>query len=219
MVPVKRLLVSSKDFHFASLHEEISPLVFFGVSRQTLISNPPSLLSIRIEGGNNVTAVVEFIESAWMDWNPGNEISYSFLDSEFDALYQQEQNFASIFSAFAGLAIFIALVGVLGLSAFVSAQRIKEIGVRKVLGATTGQLLFLLSLDFVQLVLVANLIVAPISYLTMKQWLGNYPYSIDVPVDLMVITTILSTVIVVTAVSYHAYRAAITNPAKTLKYE
>lgn len=208
-----------EDFHFASLHEEISSLVFFGASRQSLITNPPNLLSIRIEGGNNVTEVVRFVESTWEDWNPGNYMVYAFLDAEFDALYHQEQNFASIFSAFAGLAIFIALVGVLGLSAFVSAQRIKEIGVRKVLGATTGQLLYLLSFDFIQLVLVANFIVTPIAYLLMTQWLNNYPYSIGVPVDLMVITTILSIVIVICAVSYHAYRAAVTNPAKTLKYE
>ena len=208
-----------EDFNFASLHEKITPLVFFGISKDALEQNPPALLSVRIEGGNQVQEIVNSIENTWNEWNEGEEMEYSFLDAEFDALYQQEQNFASIFSVFAMLAIFIAIVGVLGLSAFIAAQRIKEVGVRKVLGASTSQLLLLLSSDFVKLVLVANLLVAPVAYFAIGKWLQNYPYSTGIPYDIMVITTVLSLMIIVSTVSFHAYKAAITNPAKTLKYE
>ncbi|MEQ9425761.1 MAG: ABC transporter permease [Cyclobacteriaceae bacterium] len=208
-----------EDFHYASLHEQISPLVFFGIPRRNLMDNPPSLLSVRIEAGNNMNQAVDFIEGKWSEWNPGNNPEYSFLDAEFDSLYEQEQNFASIFSSLASLAIFIAIVGVLGLSAFISAQRIKEVGIRKVLGASISQLLLLLSVDFVQLVLIANLLVAPLLYFALSEWLSNYPYSVGVPLDLLVFTALGSMVIVIMAVSYHAYRAAITNPSKTLKCE
>jgi putative ABC transport system permease protein len=152
-------------------------------------------------------------------FDPNRAFEYSFLDQDFEALYRSEERMQAIFSYFAFLAILIACLGLFGLASFMIQQRTKEIGVRKVLGASVTGIVGLLSKEFVKLVLAANLIAWPLAYFVMKRWLQDFAYRVDINVTTFVLAAVLALVIALLTVSYQAIKAALANPVEALRYE
>ncbi len=203
------------DFHFESMHQQIEPMVFVMFPPRVSYFNN---LSIKISG-NNTSAALAAIESTWKKFIPEIPYEYSFLDENFDKLYQAEQRQGTIFTTFACIAIFIACLGLFGLSAFTISQRIKEIGVRKVLGADVSGIVALLSKDFLKLVLVAALIAFPIAWYAMHNWLKDFAYRINIQWWVFIIAAIAALVIALLTVSFQAIKAALANPVKSLRTE
>ncbi len=203
------------DFHFESMHQTIVPLV--------LIMLPPSNtyfnnLSVKI-AGSNVNKTMSTLESIWKKYIPEVPYEYSFLDENFDKLYEAEQRQGNIFTAFACIAIFIACLGLFGLSAFTISQRIKEIGVRKILGANVTGIVALLSKDFLKLVLIAALIAFPIAWYAMHSWLKDFAYRVNISWWIFIVAGIASLCVALLTVSFQAIKAAISNPVKALRSE
>ncbi|HVU54082.1 MAG TPA: ABC transporter permease [Puia sp.] len=206
-----------EDFHFESLHQQIVPLV--------LAMTPPGTpgfhynwVSIKI-AGNNVPAGVAFLEKTWKKYMPGTPFEYTFLDDKFDELYRSEQRQGTLFTSFAGIAIFIACLGLLGLSAFAISQRIKEIGIRKVLGANVRGIVTLLSKDFLILVGIAAAIAFPAAWIVMHNWLKDFAYRISIPWWIFPVAGILASAVALITISFQAIRAATAPPVKSLRTE
>lgn len=204
-----------KDFHLASLHNEIQPTVFSLATEKT---TPLRFMAIRISS-QNVSQTLSDLEQTWRQFAPGRPMQYAFMDAEIQQLYQSEQRFLQIFLAFAVLAIAITCLGLFGLSAYAAAQRTKEIGIRKVLGASVPNILGLFTREFIKLVLLANLIAWPVAWYIMQQWLQNFAYRIEMQVGVFLLAGMLAVVITVLTVSSQAIRVALTNPANSLRYE
>jgi putative ABC transport system permease protein len=201
-----------KDFHFQSLREEIEPL-FISLNRDN-ISN----LLVRINAGQTAEAVGH-IEKAWKKVVPGFPFEFGFLDKELETLYVAEDRLGHILKTFAGLAVFIACLGLFGLASYMAEQRTKEVGIRKVLGASVSQISFLLCREFVILALLANAIAWPVMFLIMKGWLDGFAYrsSLNVSIFASALGTALAVALV--SVGSQAVRAARANPAISLKHE
>ncbi len=205
------------DFHFESLQHKIVPMVFLNPAT-TLTSSPFNVLSIKI-AGKNIPATLASVEKTWKIYSPELPYQYTFLDENFSRLYISEQRQETIFMAFACIAIFIACLGLFGLSAFEITQRVKEIGVRKVLGAKTGSIVTLLSKDFVKLVLIATIIAFPIAWYAMSHWLQGFAYRVDIHWWVFILSAILALFIALITVSFQAIKAAVANPVKSLRSE
>lgn len=200
-----------KDFHFQSLRNRIEPLVFeLGRSR--------GYLSLKIDG-QNIPNTVDYLQDKWIEFAPGQPFQYSFLDQRFNDMYENEQKLGKIFSVFAFLAIFIACLGLYGLAAFTAEQRTKEIGVRKVLGASIMSIITLLSKEFLKLVGIAFLIAAPISYYFMNSWLRDFENRTNINLMVFLLAGIVALVIAWVTMSFQSWNAARVNPAKSLKDE
>jgi putative ABC transport system permease protein len=204
-----------KDFHFESMHQSIVPLV--------LVMLPPSFhyfnnLSIKFSG-NNIPASLTHLESTWKKILPEIPYQYTFLDENFDKLYQAEQRQGNIFTIFACIAIFIACLGLFGLSAFAISQRIKEIGIRKVLGADITTIVTLLSKDFLKLVAISAVVAFPVAWYFMNNWLQDFAYRINMPWWIFIIAGIVAALIALITISFQAIKAAIANPVKSLRTE
>jgi putative ABC transport system permease protein len=205
------------DFHFESLQHKIVPMV---------LVNPPTTptdsrfnsLSIKL-AGNNIPASLASVEKIWKTYLPELPYQYTFLDENFNKLYQSEQRQGTIFTTFACIAIFIACLGLFGLSAFEITQRVKEIGVRKVLGAKVSSIVTLLSKDFLKLVLVATLIAFPIAWYAMSHWLQGFAYRVNIHWWVFVLAAILALVVALVTVSFQAIKAAVANPVESLRSE
>jgi putative ABC transport system permease protein len=202
-----------KDFHFKSLQETIKPLTF----RVTDWWNG-DLLSVKVDG-RNLQSTIAGIEAQWRLQNPHRPFDYYFLDEFFDRQYRADERFQSLFLNFAILAIFISCLGLLGLASYSTAQRRKEIGVRKVLGASTHSIVSLLSKDFLQLVLLAFLMAAPIAWFCMHKWLENFAYQTAIHWWVFVIAAALSIMVAMLTISFQSIRAALANPVKSLRSE
>ncbi len=169
---------------------------------------------------DNVQASLDFLQAKWQAFSPERLFEYSFLDENFEILYNSEKNLGRLFSYFTGLAIFIACLGLLGLASFSAGQRTKEIGIRKVLGASVANVLALLSKEFLKLVLVANLIAWPLARYAMNRWLQNFAYRVDTSWWVFALVPLCGTlVIALVTVSTQAIRAALANPVDVLRYE
>ncbi|HEY4613405.1 MAG TPA: ABC transporter permease [Bacteroidota bacterium] len=200
-----------EDFHFESLHTQIQPLV--------ILHQPGfAYISVRIQPEHTANSI-QFIETTWKRFAPQQPFEFSFLDQDFETLYRAEQQTGMVFTAFATLAIFIACLGQLGLAAFVFEKRTKEIGIRKVLGASVTGVVGLLSKDFLKLVLIANLIAWPVAYTIMSQWLESFAYRIEIGWWIFALAGGLAILIAFLTVSFQAIRAATANPVEALKYE
>jgi putative ABC transport system permease protein len=203
-----------KDFHFRPLQYPIVPM--------NLFLDPSDLryISIKIQP-QEVAATVKFIEATWSEINPQFPLEHFFLDTVFARQYQSETKLRSLFGYFSGLAIFIACLGLLGLAAFAAELRTKEIGIRKVLGASTQGLVTLLSREFTYLVLAANLIAWPLAYIAMGKWLKNFAYRIELTQVLWLfpLAGLLALLFAWLTVGYQAMKAARTNPIDSLRYE
>lgn len=201
-----------KNFHFSSLHDDIEPLVI--AYRPHFIST----LTLRITG-QNIPESIEYLEEAVTELNPNYPFEYSFVDESYEQFYQNESTIGTLTDYFSGIAIFISLLGLFGLASFAAEQRIKEIGVRKVLGANTLNLILLMSKGFLVLVGIGFLIATPIGYYFMNDWLSTFEYKIDIGLGVFLLAGVASLMITIITVSYHSIKAAYTNPVKSLRYE
>ncbi len=159
------------------------------------------------------------LESTWRKFTPQGVYEYFFIDESLARLHRSDQQFGQIFKAFATLAIFIACLGLFGLISFAAEQRTKEIGVRKVLGATVMNIILLISKDFVKLLFIANLIACPIAYYVMTHWLQNFAYKTSIGIEIFMFSAIIVCVIALITVSFQSIKAAIANPIKSIRYE
>ncbi|HZI54767.1 MAG TPA: FtsX-like permease family protein, partial [Chitinophagaceae bacterium] len=210
-----RIIGVLNDFHFESMHQAIVPMIF--------VMFPPSRsyynnLSIKISGGSMPSALSQ-LEIVWKKYFPETPVDYTFLDENFDRLYESEQKQATLFTVFACVAIFIACLGLFGLSAFAISQRIKEIGVRKVLGANVSGIVGLLSKDFLGLVGIAALMAFPVAWYAMNTWLKDFAYRTDIQWWVFVVAGAVAALIAFLTVSFQAIKAAVANPVKSLRTE
>ena len=206
-----------KDFHFGSLHRKIQPLAIFGPDPFNQ-NRSNQLLAVRISG-TNTKETINYIRDTWDKFALGQPIVFSFLDQKLDALYKHDLRTRNIFTFFTLDTILIACVGLFGLSFFEAQKKKKELGTRKVLGATTYQIVVLISSEFIKLVFTAYIISVPISYFVMKWWLSEFAYSISLEIELFIIGGIIAILTAVLTVIYQSFKAAIANPIDTLKYE
>ena len=205
------------DFHFESMHQQIVPLILV-MPTAGQAGNSFNRISVKISG-NNITAALSHLEKTWKKFLPQTPFEYTFLDERFDQLYRSEQRQGTLFTAFACIAIFIACLGLFGLSAFTITQRIKEIGVRKVLGASTGSIVGLLSKDFLRLVVIAAVIAFPVAWYAMHNWLQDFAYRISIQWWVFLAAGFLASVIALVTMSFQAIKAALANPVKSLRSE
>ncbi len=201
-----------KDFHFQSLRTRIEPLLI-SMSRRSF-----NYMLLKISP-NDLPGTLAHCESVWKKFDPEFDFEYSFLDRDFDQLYRAEARMQTLFGYFTFLAIFIACLGLFGLASFTTQQRTKEIGVRKVLGASVAGVVGLLSKDFVKLVLLANLFAWPAAYLAMSLWLQDFAYRASLNVWTFLFAGGLALVIALLTVSFQALKAALANPVDALRYE
>jgi putative ABC transport system permease protein len=200
-----------KDFHFATIRHRLEPMfMLYGKT------NPAMCIKIKAE---NVKETIGYIEETWKKINPGSTFEYAFLDEQFANLYRNEQAFASMFTHFTALAIVIAGLGLFALSAFTAEQRKKEIGIRKVLGASNATILYKLSSEFVQLILAAFVVASVVAYFVMSKWLEDFQYSIKLGAGIFIIAGVVSITIALLTISFQALRAALSNPVDSLRNE
>jgi putative ABC transport system permease protein len=201
-----------KDFNFSSLHDPIGPLVIFlgrDYSRDFLI---------RLDG-NDMKSTLGRIEMAWKQRLPDRPFNYHFLDEDYNKLYLAEQRTSALFSVAAGIAISLACMGLFGLAAFTTVQRTKEIGIRRVLGANLGSVTLLVAGSFLQLVSIAILIAIPLAWWAANSWLRDFAFRIPIQLSVFVITALVTIVIALCTVGFHAVKAALMNPVKSLRTE
>jgi putative ABC transport system permease protein len=200
------------DFHFASLHTAVEPLVI--VQR----SEPANYFLLKING-NNLPETLQFARNTLARVVPGSLFSYTFLDEKLARLYDSEQRVGSVLKIFAVFAIFISCLGLFGLSAYAAQLRTKEVGIRKVLGATVSGVVILLAKDFLRLVIIATLLASPLAWWAMKKWLEGFAYSISIEWWMFVLTAVLAVSVAVLTISFQSIKAALMNPVKSLKSE
>jgi putative ABC transport system permease protein len=201
-----------KDFHMESLRKKIIPL-FIGCTTHQFNS-----LSVRAKP-ENFPETLSFLKTKMKQIDPLRPFEYSFLDDSFDAQYSAEERLSRVFSYFSILAIFIACLGLFGLASFSAEQRTKEIGVRKVLGASVAGIVVLLSKEFTKWVLIANAIAWPIAYFSLNQWLQGFAYRTSLTLTAFVFSAIISILVALLTVSYQAIKTAMANPVDSLRYE
>jgi putative ABC transport system permease protein len=201
-----------KDFNFASLHQPIGPLVIFLGPEFT------NEMFVKIKG-NNIPATIDFLHNLWKEWAPYRPFEYHFLNDEYNNLYKSDQRTGKIFTIFSILAILLACLGLLALAAYTTVQRTKEIGIRKVLGASVISITTLISKDFLKLVIVAIVIAVPLGWIAMHQWLQNFAYKIHIHWWVFVIAGLVSVFIALMTVSFQAIKAAVANPVEALRSE
>ena len=201
-----------KDFNFRSLQQEISPITMRLDPSQT------NIITVKIEGKNTAQTLVS-IEKTWQTMMPQDPFDYHFLDELFNTQYQAEEQFGDLFLSFALLAIFISCLGLLGLAAYSTIQRKREIGIRKIIGASVGSIVNLLSKEFIKLVAIAFLISAPLAWYAMHSWLEGFAYKINIQWWMFVVAGIGAMAIALVTVSFQAISAAIANPVKSLRIE
>jgi putative ABC transport system permease protein len=202
-----------ENYHQMSLKDAVTPLVF------RYAPDNSNFIAFKMENQQRYADVIAALQQPWDAFFPGNPIDYFFLDQFFDRQYESDRQFGQIFSIFTLLAIFIACLGLFGLASFMTIQRTKEIGIRKVLGSSAQNIVLLLSKGFIQLVLIANLIAWPLAYWLMGTWLESFPYRIDINPLLFVAAGLGVVLIAFISVGVQTLKAALVNPAKTLKYE
>ena len=209
-----RVIGVVKDFHFRSMHERISPLVMVlgneaGGTGDIIVKTQTQDMAGLLAG----------MQATWESMNPGEPFSYSFMDERFAQAYEAEQKLGLILGVFAGLTIFVACLGLFGLALFTAERRTKEIGIRKLLGASEKSLVLLLSRDFLKLVAIAFAIAAPLSWYAMHQWLQDFAYRIDISWWVFAVAGLLALLIALLTVSVQAIKAALANPVKNLRTE
>jgi len=201
-----------RDFHYEGLHNQIKPLVFVFVPER--FHN--LALSIRTE---NLPQTLKAVETTWKKLITDNVYSYFFLDDNFNRFYKAEDRLMRIFTTFAGLAVFISCLGLFGLAAYSAERRTKEVGIRKVLGASSVGLAALLTKDFLRLVLAANILAWPITYFALNKWLQNFAYSIGIELWIFALSAGIAVLIAFLTISFQAGKAAAAPPVKSLRYE
>jgi putative ABC transport system permease protein len=200
-----------QNYHFSSLKEAIAPLAL-------MMRDDHRVLALRLAPGDP-QPVLAAIKQVYAETAPQYPFQYTFLDEEFDSLYKTEQKQAQVFTIFSGLAIFIACLGLFGLAAYTTEQRRKEIGIRKILGASVSGLVSLVSQEFIRLVLLANVLAWPLAYLAMQHWLENFNYRIGTGWFVYLAAGLLALVIALLTISFQALKVALANPVEALREE
>ena len=208
-----------RNAHFKSMRQKIAPQIFHVLTDyNSELVDLFGIVMIKIRG-NDIPRALTKLEAAWKRINPSHPFEYHFLDETYDRLYNREQRTSTLFNYFTALTIAISCLGLFGLAAFAAEQRTKEIGVRKVLGASVQQITLLLSQDFTKLVALAFIIAAPVAYFVMKQWLQDFAYRIDIGWWVFALSGGSALLIALLTVSAQAIKAALANPVEALRYE
>jgi putative ABC transport system permease protein len=214
LYPVKqgRVIGVVKDFHIKSLHEKVTSTV--------LQIYPPVLAKVAVKVKTaDLPNTIAFIKSAWNKFSPDYPLEYNFLDENYEKMYKAEDKLGSLLWIFTVMAIFVGCMGLFGLAAFSAEQRIKEIGIRKVLGASATGIITMLSKSFLKPVFIASVIAFPIAWILMNKWLENFPYRVTISWWVFAVAAITALIIALITVSFQAVKAALVNPVKSLKSE
>ncbi len=206
-----RVIGIVKDFHFRSLHERISPLIM-------MLGHNTGTVIVKVKT-KDISGLLASLKTQWNQLAADAPFTYSFMDDRFNDTYKSEQKIGLILGIFAGLTIFVACLGLFGLATFTAEQRTKEIGVRKVLGASVGSIVALLSKDFLKLVAIAIVLAVPVAWYTMNRWLQDFAYKIDITWWIFALAGLLSVSIALLTVSFQSIKAALMNPVKSLRSE
>jgi ABC-type antimicrobial peptide transport system permease subunit len=201
-----------KDFNLDSLHTEIQPMILM------FIDDWNFHLIVRLADGK-ISSALNHIKESLQKFNPGNSFAYTFMEENLEKQYQDEDKLRELIELFAIIAIFVSCIGLFGLASFIIGRRTKEIGIRKVLGATVSEIVVVLSKDFMMLVLISNIIAWPVAYFTMENWLKNFAYRTNIGLGVLVFSALMAFLIALLTLSYQSIKAAYTNPASALKYE
>jgi putative ABC transport system permease protein len=200
-----------KNFHYKSLRDNITPLGLF---------YEPSYGNVAFKiAGENAGMAIDLLEEEWNNRAAGQPFIYSFLDERFDHMYRSENRVQNLMASFSVLAIFIACLGLFGLSAYSAERRSKEIGIRKIMGASISSVLGLMSKEFLQLIIVSFVIAAPVAYFAMQQWLQEFTYRTEIGVTVFALAGIGTLIIAMTTVSWQSIKAAVANPVESLRSE
>jgi len=202
-----------KDYYFKSLHQKIEPFVTTLASEQAF-----NWVFIKTTE-ESMSNVMEFVELEWRRINPGHPFEYTFVDKNVALMYQSEMKLGRLFSIFTGIAIFIACLGLFGLASFTAERRTKEIGIRKVLGASVGSIVIILSKEYVKWIALANVIAWPLAYYFMSRWLEGFAYHTSLNILAFLASGLLALIIALLTVSFQTFKAASVNPIDSLKYE
>jgi putative ABC transport system permease protein len=201
-----------KNYHNRSLKNEDAPMMITTIKRYYGLTN------IKLASAN-IAVTLPAIEKLWNEVFPGYAFEYKFLDERIERMYKQENQLANIYTWFAAVAILLSCLGLYGLASFMAIQRIKEVGIRKVLGASVSGIVYLFSKEFVALIIVGFLIASPIAWYLMNKWLQAYTYRIDISWDIFALSALMAIVIALATVSFQLIKAALTNPVKSLRTE
>jgi putative ABC transport system permease protein len=207
----------AKNFNIESMRESIAPFALFHTSSKTYDLGL-SYISVRMQA-DDITANLRTIEKKWKTFAPDIPFDYSFLSSDFEALYRSEQRMGTVFSIFTVLSIFVACLGLFGLTAYTAETRTKEIGIRKVLGAPVFSIVRLLSRDFIRLVILATVIAFPLAWWTMSKWLEDFVYRITIGWQVFILSALAALFISIVTISFQSVKSALANPVKSLRTE
>jgi putative ABC transport system permease protein len=200
-----------EDFHFESMRSDIAPLGLF-------IRKSPGNIIFKFEA-KNAQDVIQTVEKTWKMLAPSQPLQFSFMDEDFERMYASEQRLGKTFGVFAGLAIVIACLGLFALTAFTAEQRTKEIGIRKVLGASVSSIVVLLSKEFGKLIIIAFVLAAPLAWFAVDWWLKNYSYKVEIGIGMYLLAGVVSFVIAWLTMGYQSIKAASSNPVTSLRSE
>ncbi|MEM7297463.1 MAG: ABC transporter permease [Bacteroidota bacterium] len=203
-----------KDYHHQSLHTEIPPMILFNIPDRAIMPR----MAIKVET-NDMLTLIQNIESKWKEFESERPISYAFLDKNLDELYEADLKTGTVFSLFTMITIIMACIGLFGLAAYVTEQRTKEIGVRKVLGASIGNIIILLSLNFTKLILISFGLAIPLVYFGMDKWMESFAYRTSVDIVTLIASGLLTLILAWITISYYSIKIAVLNPVKSLRSE
>jgi putative ABC transport system permease protein len=200
-----------KDFNFASLHNSVEPLLLIKARKEG------GFVHLRLQG--NLPETIDYIQERWAGFDPNHPFEYSFLDQRFNEQYKEDETQYKLLSGLSGVCIFISLLGLFGLSAFAASQRTKEIGIRKVHGASVPNIIFMLSRDVMVLVILAAILVVPIAHYMISDWMGNFAYQTPLNYSIFLLVAVFALLFTFLAVAFQSLKTARTNPVESLKYE
>jgi putative ABC transport system permease protein len=209
--PLVQVIGVVKDYHHRSLYDVIEPILFY-------LNQNNYIVHVKMNG-NDPSANLAEVESAWKKIFPNRPFEYNFLDQEFDEQYRNDQRQGRIFTIFSVLTIIIASLGLLGLAAYSTQQRTKEIGIRKVVGAGLHQIVFLISRDFLVLIVISILLAFPLAWFFTNHWLQHFAYRTEINFMIFPMAAFAALAITFLTISYHTFKAAGTNPATSLRDE
>ena len=202
-----------KNYYFKSLHQNIEPFAMFIGEEQGF-----NWVFIKTTE-ESMPSVMQFAEQEWGRINPGHPFEYTFVDRNNDMMYQSEMKLSRLFSIFTGIAIYIACLGLFGLASFTVVQRTKEIGMRKILGASVGGIIVILSKEYIKWVVLANVFAWPLAYYFMQKWLAGFAYHTDLNILAFIVSGMLALIVALVTVSFQTFKAASANPVVSLRYE
>jgi putative ABC transport system permease protein len=206
-----RIIGVMKDFHYNSFHQKVEPCALINL-------NWNSQINIRINN-QDISETIQYIKNTWNEFSPDTPFEFEFLDKTYDKLYKSDEQFQNIINSFSVVAIIIACLGLLGLISQNTESRTKEIGVRKILGATVNSIVFILTRDLLKWVVLANVVAWPVAYFFMNKWLEDFAYRIEINWWMFVLSGVIALVIAIATISFQAIKAATANPIEVLKYE